>query len=266
MRDVQLYVLRVEAKPMQNKPGNRYIVHLSDGSQPSCFDLGIANKANAFSAEIAQSQGQQPQLVTVRIEDKPNPRGGAPYQNFIDVAGPGETLGAPPVQALGAAPLGAVSAPPTAVMQGVPPIPVVSSSGSSGDGMSAENRESMYRSVAMKVAGNIVASLYSGAGDIDPGVVWGKVCQFTQAGVHLIKTGQGAAGQSVNAVQAPAQAPAPEQQPVATTPQEVAAQLPPGLVQVGAPTTQQRLDAAALQEAGSGQQTELPEWLGGGSQ
>lgn len=267
-----VFVLGVEQKPTRTG-GVRYLASLSDGSKPSTFDPNVANKAMSFNAAVAQAQGQQPTPVTVRVELKPNPSGGQPYRNLVDIAGPGEQLLAAPVQAPGvgmAIPAaGGIPAIPAAIPAAAP------SGGGGGRGMSPEDVARITRLSALSSATAIVASLFEGAGDgVDVGILSGKSIQLAEAFVQYGFTGLGPAGQvvypagqqQVQTEQVLVQQPQQPIQPQATTPEGVQAYvqqqgLPAGVVQVGVPVAQPQQQVQQQPQQGPSEQ--LPAWLGG---
>lgn len=260
-----VFILGVEQSPTRTG-GTLYKVKLSDGSSPSTFDGALATKAHQASVPVAQAAGQQPPAVTVRLELKPNPRGGAPYKNLIELAYPGETLSAAPV-GLPATGIPATAGLPAAAPVGGIPAAAPQGGGGGGRGMSPEDVLRVSRLSCLASATTVVGALFSGAGDVDPGTLAGKTIQLAEAFLQYAFTGQGPAGQVIYPAAQQAQ-PQQEQGPIiptASTPQEVVQQvqqagLPAGVVQVGVPVAQQ---PQPDQQPQQGPSDTLPAWLGG---
>lgn len=98
--------------------------------------------------------------------------------------------------------------------------------------MSPETVARITRLSALASATGIIAQLYSGAGDgVEPGTLVGRSIALAEAFVKYAYEGTGPAGQVINPVL-----------PTDGTPQGIAqavtAAVPGGVVQVGAPTSQ----------------------------
>jgi hypothetical protein len=155
--DVQVQVAgQITSKPTQNG-GTKFDIPLSNGMRASTFDVMLATKVSQL--------GGQP--FTARIEQKPNPRGGAPYTNINAAAGPGEQL--PPEIPQAGTPIGQQPAAPF-IPQGVAPqgAPVTPTAivpaESGGRGFSEADKVRITKLAVLGTAANLAAGLFQGAG------------------------------------------------------------------------------------------------------
>lgn len=202
MYDINGKILGVTGSTTRNG-GSKYNISFSDGKTYSTFDQAAASKAN----------GLLNQDVTMRVEQKPSRDGTRMFDNMIDVALVGQ-LGQSPqgVQIGGGIPM--------TVGGGIPmnnPIPMVSGG---GGGMSNEDKQRISRFAAAGTAFEFIGSIYAGGGPESLAEAVKNARALTAELVRYGYTGDYSLGGQQVA------------QPVPTTPQEVAQQVPG--VQVGA--------------------------------
>lgn len=146
IQDLAGQVLAVTSRQSRDGTKTMYDVAFSDGNAYTTFDVNLAQKA----------QSLQGQIVTARVEVKPNPRGGNPYKNINDIAPQGQL---PPLaQPLGAASGGITSFQPTGTaIQPAQPLQPIQPSGVDPD----SGRRNAF---AAQTAFLFMASLYQGTG------------------------------------------------------------------------------------------------------
>lgn len=213
-------VVGVTQKPTRNG-GTQYMVALNNGMSPSTFDAALATKAHGLAGQPA----------VARLEEKPNPRGGRPYINILDIAPAGQALGGGDGVAFGGQQAAAAfGAPAQAVPFGgqaqAPAFGQAAPTMQFPD-VSAEKDRQMARGYALSSAAVLFAGLYTGAAEaVDDTELLTKILRFAGAFEHYRNTG-------LNVAEAVTQA-----APVEATPEAVAAAVnaaAPGAVQIGAP-------------------------------
>jgi hypothetical protein len=160
--DVQVQVAgQITSKPTSNG-GTKFDIPLSNGMKASTFDAALATKVSQFGAQV----------FTARIEQKPNPRGGNPFTNLMEAAGPGEQL-FPEVPQAGTAiqPTTALSfAPGTA--GGITPTAIVPAE-SGGRGFSEADKIRITKLAVLGTAYGFVGHhLAAGAVEFEDAVKW----------------------------------------------------------------------------------------------
>jgi len=233
--DVQVQVAgQITSKPTNNG-GTKFDIPLSNGMKASTFDAALAT-------QVSQLGGQ---VFTARLEQKPNPRGGAPYTNIIAVAGPGMTL--PPEIPSAGTPIQQfpqqAAVPFTPVVGNGQATPIVPDTG--GKGFSEADKIRITKLAAIGTAYAFVGQhLGNGAVDFEEAVKWADSLAlklYTDARSHE----QGAVPQQQAVAQQQVAQPV-----VAADPQAVAAYVAQEagapVVQVGAEGVQPEAEAAAL--------------------
>ena len=194
--DVQVQVAgQITSKPTANG-GTKFDIPLSNGMKASTFDVSLATKVSQFGGQV----------FTARLEQKPNPRGGAPYTNITAVAGAGEQL-TPEIPQAGT-PIGQAF-PPTATATPIVPAPQ--------GGMSPEREIKIVKQSMLAAAANLVGHVFAGSG----------VESLEEAEQHVERIAKGWFGHVFDVAK-------PEQQP-AESPAAVAAFVAD---QAGAPVVQ----------------------------
>lgn len=171
-QDITGQVLGVTGKPTSNG-GTKFDVAFSDGNSYSTFDGAMAQKANSLVN----------QAVSARVESKPSRDGQRVFWNLVDVAPQGQL-------APGAAPLGGQTVNLAQAAQSLVPtgnIPIV-------QGNPAKDAQ-IAKSVAVKVAAEIVAGLFSGAG---PEALSESLDAFDTVGKHVLGILTGSPSQGEN--------------------------------------------------------------------
>lgn len=148
--DVQVQVAgQIMSKPTTTG-GTKFDIPLSNGLRASTFDAALATKVSQYGG----------QTFTARIEQKPNPRGGAPYTNLTAAAGPGETL-APEIPQAGT-PIGMAPAAPLGGATQI--VPASSVNGNGSKKFTEADTIRITKLSALSTAAQLVSSLYHGAG------------------------------------------------------------------------------------------------------
>lgn len=225
--DVQVQVAgQITSKPTNNG-GTKFDIPLSNGMRASTFDAALATKVSQFGG----------QTFTARIEQKPNPRGGAPYVNITAAAASGESL--PPEIPQAGTPIstsGASFGGATAI------VPASSNTNANGSKRFTEaDTIRITKLSALSTATQLVSSLYHGAG---PEVLEEAVQAVEKLAKHFYtKSRDHEAGVQTAAVAEAAPVVAAEPQAVAAF---VAEQAGTPVVQVGAEGVTAAAEPAAL--------------------
>lgn len=221
--DVVTKILSVTVGATKN--GKQYFaVKSADGQERRCWDAALATKVNSF----ADPMGQGPD-VTLRYDVTQNGQ----YTNYSvkGVFGPGEMV-----------------TPDTGGSSGGGGFSGGGGGGGRKGGYPPEVETRITKLASFEYATTLVAGLFAGAGPDAFEEAW-ALTEETAKRIYKAARAHEKVGTTTNGTGALAPgAPAPGDgtiQPVATTPQGVAAAMPPGTVQVGAPVAAQAQDAAA---------------------
>lgn len=226
--DAQVQILQVSVR--NTRTGKQvYDVACSDGKKRQVWEPGLATQLNSYAGTG--------QVVTIRFDVKQN--GQYVNESIQAFAPPGQTL--PPdgnmqPALMPGAPLPNVAAAPLAAVPlggNVAPIQAAPQGGS--DRFPPEVTTRITKLASYEYAATVVGGLFAGAG---PEAEQQAVEVLDRIAKHVYEHSRS------HENTAPTQAPQGMIVPTATTPGEVAAQLPPGAVQVGAPVAAAQ-DAAA---------------------
>lgn len=220
--DVQTQILQVEVR--NTRTGRTvYDVSCGDGQKRSCWEPDIAQVINSY-----KGTGQ---LVTLRVEVQQNGQ----YVNHTikGFAGPGQQL--PPDTNAQLAPMGVPSQSQAIPLpQGANTAPIQQAS-SGGGKYSPEVTARITKLASYEYASNVVGGLFAGAGpegEAEAVAMLDRIARHVYAAARSHEQQDASVGQAGPIV------------PTASTPEQVAAQMPAGTVQVGVPVAAAQ-DAAA---------------------
>ena len=184
-------IVGVTQSPTRNG-GMRYVVALSNGMQPSTFEVGVATKAQRLAG----------QPVTVRLEEKPSTKPGQrPFINILDVAPQGQVVGGDVPASFGAPAQANDFGQPAAFGQaafGQAPAAAPAFQQAQFPQAGEEKETRIIRGNSLNASSALHAGLYTGAAEaIDPTELLGKVLQFASAFEHYIRTGKNIAAAAI---------------------------------------------------------------------